>query len=252
VPEGCRETTHDVVVSGNTHTGTLMQECVDWEINSYSVAFENNRVIDALPGALGRVVPGADPAPQLGETVLEHITIDSAIAGRAAGETVEIPVFGRKAIGGDSGPWSTVVYDLNCRYVPLAVADREVMEALRAAVPQYAVARPVFLTVVLTLVDEYEVAARAVAVNDARRAPAPGRPRWGSVRSDGQTIYVRLDRKGPYTCTVIGLDGRRVDRFTAPGPGEYPVRRESHARGAFILDITWRDRNWKRKACVVK
>jgi hypothetical protein len=106
---------------------------------------------------------------QVPATEAEKLTIDGAIsnAGAKVGDTVTIPVFGRKVVDkAKGGPWRTVVYDLQGRYVPITFDNDLVKNAITDGVTQYAFLKPVYVTVKLTKVEEYAIEATAIGLAD--------------------------------------------------------------------------------------
>jgi hypothetical protein len=116
---------------------------------------------------------------QVPSAAAEQLTIDDAItqANAKVGDDVTIPVFGRKAITKEEKqPWQTVVYDLQGRYIPLTIDSEQLMHALTEGVSQFAFLQPAYVKVKLTKLDEYAIAATAVAVVSVPNLPDNSHP----------------------------------------------------------------------------
>jgi hypothetical protein len=237
---------HNATTDDNNYAGPIKTECAPWEKPGSNLVYANNTTITSLKGA-DYINPSfsSDPAPQLTSAIEENTTIDDAISGKAAGDEVSIPVFGRKAIEEDGGQWVTEVYDLNGRYVRVAIGEEDAKNELESGIQQYAVGKPDYLTVTLSKAETYAVEASiaggSTVITDGAVA---NRSLPFSVRTSGSLVTISCRENAPYRIQVVRADGRIVGRFEGTGRNSHVFRRDSFAAGLYFINCSMKGRTW--------
>jgi hypothetical protein len=94
-------------------------------------------------------------------------TIDRALDAQQAtvGQVLSIPVYGHTPITHRGQTTECQVYDLACRYVRLTLPNAAAVKTLTDKVTPYAIIAPTYLTVKLTEVSPYDIAAMLVSAH---------------------------------------------------------------------------------------
>ncbi len=136
-----------------------IQDKLNAEHNGYSADFDFNApYIDVYKTTLDDV--GTDKMWQVHSKEAESNHIDKAIEGQIVGDTVIIPVTGRKEIFEKDGKWYTEVYDLQARYVTLVMNEQQ-KEWLELNVNPFASITQTDVKIKLTKLEPYRVEAQA-------------------------------------------------------------------------------------------
>ncbi|MBD3392226.1 MAG: hypothetical protein GF418_09180 [Chitinivibrionales bacterium] len=246
-----RDVIHDCIFRNNTVSASsdVKTECAPWaHAPSYNLTWENIMQISSFDIPL--ITPSCTntPAGQFADQIQESVTIDDALADAVAGETVTVPVFGRKAIGHEDGVWVTDVYDLNCRYVKLYM-DEENMNTVEQAVGQFAVAVPTNLEIELAKKDEYDVRATMgpISVSAVDRAASPLRDPV-LIRRAG-CVIVRLDSPGS-RLEIVTIRGRLVETCSGTGSAVHQLDLSVLAPGTYLLRVVEGARGSATRFCI--
>jgi hypothetical protein len=115
----------------------------------------------SYPTAADALSPDPAKLQEVPSQDAERNTIDRAIARQhgAAGRIVTIPVYGHTPISGSGKQAQCQVYDLQARYVRLALSGAAAQKALERKVTPYAIIAPTSVTVRLTRVSPYNIEA---------------------------------------------------------------------------------------------
>ncbi|MBD3390614.1 MAG: hypothetical protein GF418_01220 [Chitinivibrionales bacterium] len=180
---------------------------------------------------------GTDAMWQIPSQDAEANHIDNALQDKSVGQTVSIPVTGRKAIEQSGSNWVTELYDLQCRHVKLTM-NEGAKQWVQTNVRDYASTAQTDVEVVLTRKEEYVV--EASMEREVVQSVSPA-----AMRSFG----VRIMRLGNHEVLITGLGkaarvwildarGNIVAGPFRPGTrGTVRIHGMSLAAGLYLADI---------------